>query len=362
MFLRSYAQLRDLRTTLSQRPLLEPQTEEVLSSLGAAVVLLGPHDEILFASPTARTLGLVRGTRVGVSRLLDLIRSVRRSGQGVTRDFKLSGVIGVAPRELSVSVTPLQRESVLLAADDQTALLRIDESKRDFVANVSHELKTPVGALQVLAEAIAEAADDPAAVAHFAERMGIEAARLSELVGQIIDLSRLQSEGPSLVSETVEVDDIVTAVVGFCSPAAERRKVSLTISGTEGLRVTGDSQQLTSALANLVQNAIAYSDSGARVVITTQEATVDGQPLVELRVADNGIGIKAEDLDRIFERFFRVDYARSRQNGGTGLGLSIVKHIIAAHGGTVSVWSKPGQGSTFTLSLPAAPATNKGAS
>ena len=348
-----YAKRRELLQRLATRPMLEEQTRDVLGKLGSAVVMVGPHDEILHASPAAYTIGLVKGNRMGVPALLELVRTVRATDVPVTRDFKLSGVLGVPARELSVRINPLDRDCVLLAADDQTALLRIDESKRDFVANVSHELKTPVGALQVLAEAAGEAADDPEAVVHFVNRMRIEASRLSELVGQIIDLSRLQSDGPMIISDAVSVDDLVTAAVGSCEQQAAARGVSITVTGTEGLSVTGDVQQLISALVNLVQNAIAYSDAGARVVITTQQITEADQKFVELKVADNGIGIKPEDQERIFERFYRVDYARSRDNGGTGLGLSIVKHIVAAHGGTISVWSAPGQGSTFTISLPA---------
>lgn len=355
-----YTKRRQLLHRLATRPMLEPQTRDVLSKLGSAVVMVGPHDEILQASPAAHTIGLVRGNRMGVPALLELIRTVRNTRQAVLQDFKLSGVLGVPARELSVRVSPLDNDCVLLAADDQTALMRIDASKRDFVANVSHELKTPVGALQVLAEAAGEAADDPEAVVHFVDRMRIEASRLSELVGQIIDLSRLQSDGPMVAVDTVSVDDLVTTTVGSCEQAAANRQVTVTVTGTEGLTVTGDAQQLGSALINLVQNAIAYSDAGARVVITTQQIEEGGEHFVELKVADNGIGIKPEDQERIFERFYRVDYARSRDNGGTGLGLSIVKHIIAAHGGTISVWSALGQGSTFTISLPASPPTSQG--
>jgi two-component system sensor histidine kinase SenX3 len=241
----------------------------------------------------------------------------------------------------------------LVLADDQTAARRIDETRRDFVANISHELKTPIGAIALLAEAVEEAADDSAAVRKFAGRMGIESARLTDLVSQIIELSRLQSDNPLVDPEIVEIDGVLAEAVDRRRMDAERNRITLTVAGISGTRVLGSARQLEVAVGNLVENAIAYSDPGARVVVAAHVQARSDDDYVEITVSDNGIGIPAAEVDRIFERFYRVDYARSRANGGTGLGLAIVKHIAAIHGGEVAVWSQVGQGSTFTIRIPA---------
>lgn len=332
---------------------------EVSGQLAAAVDLLraaslvaGPYDEVLHSNPQARALGLVRGNRVAPDELLELVRSVRQRGQAMSTMLRVHREFGAPKLELAVRVSAIEGGIVLVIADDRSAQLRTDEIKRDFVANVSHELKTPVGAIRVLAEAVAQAADDPDAVRRFAMRMCHESERLSELVQQIIELSRLQSDDPLLQADVVELDDVIDTAIGQCRDVAASRDVTLTTAGSPGLRVMGDAEQLVSAVANLVMNAINYSDTGTRVVVSSRHSDDDDDNFAEIAVADNGIGIRPEELDRIFERFYRVDYARSRDQGGTGLGLSIVKHVVGAHGGTVNVWSKPGQGSTFTLRLP----------
>ena len=253
---------------------------------------------------------------------------------------------------LVVHVAPLGEDLVVVLADDQTTARRVEETRRDFIANTSHELKTPIGAISLLAEAVEDAADDPQAVRRFATRMGIESARLSDLVSQIIELSRLQSDNPLTTPEVVEVDDVLAEAVDRSRVDADRHDVTLTIAGTPGCRVLGNARQLGVAVGNLVENAVIYSDAGARVVVAAQVEARSDDDYVEITVSDTGIGIPPAEQRRIFERFYRVDYARSRANGGTGLGLSIVSHIAAAHGGQVSVWSQPGRGSTFTLRLP----------
>ncbi len=268
--------------------------------------------------------------------------------------MRLSQGPGTPPRELTVRVAPLGRQVVLVVADDRSAEVRVESTKRDLVANISHELKTPVGALRVLAEAMEQAAEDPVAVKHFAGRMNQEAERLGDLVGQIITLSRLQSDDPMLRAQLVDMNDVVREVVANTQVMSEARRVSLSAALGEGVFVVGEREQLVSAITNLVQNGIAYSNEKGRVAVSTKRMTDQDDEFVEVVVADNGIGIKPDDLDRVFERFYRADYARNRATGGTGLGLSIVKHIVAAHGGTVDVWSKVGQGSTFTVRLPAA--------
>jgi two-component system sensor histidine kinase SenX3 len=325
----------------------------VLVVLPAAGVVVGPHDEVLQANANARSLGLVRGSRISVPELLQLVRIVRREGDVRSVDLQIRRGARVAPSYLTAQVAPLDESLILILADDQTTARRIEETRRDFVANISHELKTPIGAISLLAEAVEDAAEDPEAVRRFASRMGIESARLSDLVGQIIELSRLQSDAPLADPEIVDVDEVLTDAVERRRMDAERHQITLTVAGVAGAQVLGNARQLGVAVGNLVENAIVYSDTGARVVVAAHVQARSDDDYVEITVSDSGIGIPPAELDRIFERFYRVDYARSRANGGTGLGLAIVKHIAAIHGGEVSVWSQVGQGSTFTLKIPA---------
>ena len=222
--------------------------------------------------------------------------------------------------------------------------------RRDFVANISHELKTPIGALSILAEAVQEAADDPASIKKFASRMQIEAVRLSELVQEVINLSRLQDDDPLKSAEVLDVAVIARSAIDECRLSADKRKIDIVIADATSCYVLGDMSQLHMAISNLIQNAINYSPESTRVGV----AVTCNEDLVEFTVTDQGVGIPEKDLERIFERFYRVDPARSRETGGTGLGLSIVKHVASNHGGDISVWSLEGQGSTFTLRLPRA--------
>jgi two-component system sensor histidine kinase SenX3 len=333
-------------------PVVPAGVAEVLSVLSSSGVVVGPHDEVLEATATARTLGLVRGSRIAVPELLQLVRSVRREGDGRTVDLQISRGVRLASAYLTARVAPLDESLILILADDQTAVRRIEQTRRDFVANISHELKTPIGAISLLAEAVEDAADDPAAVRKFASRMGIESARLTDLVVQIIELSRLQADDPLVHPEVVDIDEVLTDAVERRRMDAERKRITLTVAGVAGTRVLGSARQLGVAVGNLVENAMVYSDPGARVVVAAHVQARGDDDYVEITVSDNGIGIPAAELGRIFERFYRVDYARSRSNGGTGLGLAIVKHIAAIHGGDVSVWSQVGRGSTFTIKIP----------
>jgi two-component system sensor histidine kinase SenX3 len=326
---------------------------EVLSVLNSAGVVVGRHDEVLEATSTARSTGLVRGSRIVPPRLLELVRTVRRERSFATTDLQLSRGYGAPVSYFTVKVAPLGEDLILVLADDQTGPRQIEQIRRDFVANVSHELKTPIGAISLLAEAVQEGADDPEAVRKFASRMGVESSRLSDLVAQIIDLSQLQGDNPLVDPQVVEVDEVISDAVDRRRVDAEKRQVTLTIAGTTGSQVLGSARQLGVAVGNLVENAVVYSDPGARVVVGAHASSTGEDNHVEITVSDNGIGIAAAEHERIFERFYRVDYARSRANGGTGLGLSIVKHIAAMHGGNVSVWSQLGRGSTFTIEIPA---------
>lgn len=326
---------------------------DVLDTLQAPAMIVGEHDEILLVNDAAQKLSLVRGNRVGFPALLEFVREVRktdeRSHQPVVREL----YPGAERLELIAHGTPLPEGRVFVVAEDESSIKRVEAVRRDFVANISHELKTPIGAVSVLGEAIEAAKDDPEEVERFASRLQMETSRLAELVNQIIDLSRLQSSDPLLSREVLDVAEVVNEAISRSQEKATAREVSLILARTVHARVLGDRWQLVDAVTNLVQNAINYSDERARVTLSVLVVTVDGEQVVEVKVSDNGIGIKPEEHERIFERFYRVDYGRSRQSGGTGLGLSIVRHIAIAHGGSVRVWSRPGQGSTFTLALPA---------
>jgi two-component system sensor histidine kinase SenX3 len=248
-----------------------------------------------------------------------------------------------------VSVAPLNDEGmVVVLLSDESEARRVEAVRRDFVANVSHELKTPIGALGLLSEAILGAKDQPEEVVRFATRMQNEAKRLADLVQEIIDLSRLQSSDPLQKAFAVEVSEAIGEAVSQAQFSSEQRSIYLEVGETEDATVIGDRDQIVTAIHNLIENAVNYSPENTKVSIVTKRS--DG--VVEISVTDQGIGIAESDLARIFERFYRVDPARSRLTGGTGLGLSIVKHIALNHGGDVKVWSKVGVGSTFTLLLP----------
>jgi two-component system sensor histidine kinase SenX3 len=285
--------------------------------------------------------------------MLELVRSVRRSGLADHATIERPGSTGAMPANLAVSVAPLRDGVVVVLARDISEEHRIDLSRRDFVTNISHELKTPIGAIGLLSEAVEKASDDPEMVIRFATRMQRESARLAELVQQIITLSRLQSVDPLREARAIDISSVVRRAVDRLTSTARARKVSLTVSDREPGDVIGDGPQLIDAVANLIANAIAYSHEGARVAVTCARRKHGDDEVIEIAVTDNGIGIAEADQQRIFDRFFRVDPDRSRASGGTGLGLSIVQLVAEAHGGSVSVWSKVGSGSTFTLRLPA---------
>ncbi|WP_222706378.1 sensor histidine kinase [Aeromicrobium terrae] len=333
--------------TVEPAPAVPAGAEAVLSVLSSSAVIVDPSDTVLQASAPAVAMGIVRDDRLVPDELMDLVRQVRRDGQ--VREAEVS----LQPRRGSVAhvharVAPLTSRLVVVLAEDRTQAHRVEAIRRDFVANVSHELKTPIGALNLLAEAVAEAKDDPEAVVRFSGRMQTESERLTRLVQQIIDLSRLQNDTASEEAGVVKVDELVAEACEHSATEAERKHIEVATSVQPELLVHGDRAQLHAAVSNLVENAVTYSPESSRVAVT---ASLEGDD-VHITVADHGIGIPGEDLDRIFERFYRVDPARARSTGGTGLGLSIVKHVAASSGGSVEVWSEPGEGSTFTLVLP----------
>jgi two-component system, OmpR family, sensor histidine kinase SenX3 len=334
---------------------LPPGVASVLSVLSSSAVVLDSQDRVIQASVAARAYGLVKGDQLVAQELLALARQVRRDGE--IREGEMEVAISSANGKLTtfaVRVAPLGPAVgggglVLLLVEDQTESRRVEEVRRDFVANTSHELKTPVGALALLAETVEDAADDPEAVRRFAGRMRQEAARLTNLVQDMITLSRIQAAEPVPDPVPVDVDAVVAEAIDRCRMKASVRGIEIAASAPRGLSVLGDEDLLITALRNLLENAVAYSPDKTKVHVSTSHAGTDA---VEISVADQGIGIPTRDLERIFERFYRVDPARSRATGGTGLGLAIVKHVTSAHGGEVTVLSTEGAGSTFTLRLP----------
>jgi two-component system sensor histidine kinase SenX3 len=341
-------------------PVLPSGVADVLAVLRSSAVVLDAEDRVVRASPSAYSFGLVREDRLVAPDLLELARKVRRDGEIREAELELPrGPLGGSTLAVLARVAPLGSTLVLLLVDDRTEELRVDAVRRDFVANVSHELKTPVGAVSLLAEALLDAAADPAAVRRFAGRMQTEARRLSELVQDVIDLSRLQGHDPLRAPELVRLDDVVTEAVDRSRLAAEAKSISIGVAGERGVLVRGDGTQLVMALGNLVDNAVRHSPANTRVSLGVRRVVAGSAGLAEVSVADEGPGIPVVDRERIFERFYRVDEARSRDTGGTGLGLSIVKHVALGHGGEVTVWSAAGAGSTFTLRLPIATIINE---
>ncbi len=330
----------------------------LVDGLPSGLVVLDADGAVVLANPAARTMGVIDAGRLALDELTDLVGQTR--ADGVDRDRQL----GLPPRPeppltrprpdqeaFAVRARTLRLGSdghVAVILDDVTEARRVEAVRRDFVANVSHELKTPVGALHVLAEAVAVASDDPVAVRRFASRMTRESSRLARLVQEIIDLSRLQGADPMPDLRPVLVSAVLAEALDRTRLTASAREITIAVIGDSDFAVSGDEGQLATALANLLDNAVSYSPTGTRVVIGVRRAG----DTVELSVADEGIGIAERDLERVFERFYRADPARSRQTGGTGLGLAIVKHVATNHGGSVSVWSSEGAGSTFTIRLP----------
>jgi two-component system sensor histidine kinase SenX3 len=338
---------------------VDPSTESTLARrlvdlMDPAVVVLGIDDAVLLANPAARALGIVRGTRLLVPDLLALVRQVRDGGSR-RADVSLPGdLVGSGPRLVGVHGVRLESGTVptpgpvALVLQDVTEARRVEAVRRDFVANVGHELKTPVGALSLLAEAIEDAADDPEAVQRFAGRMVHEADRLGRLVREVIDLSRLQGAEPLADPQPVEIDIVIGEAVDRTRTAAAAKGIEIAVGGQCGLVVRGVEPQLATALTNLLANAVAYSPQGTRIAVAARPRS----GFAEIAVTDSGVGIPRTDRARVFERFYRVDQSRASSTGGTGLGLAIVKHIASNHGGSVTVWSEEGLGSTFTLRVP----------
>ena len=342
-----------------RRSTAQPLASLVVEALDHGVVVVDRDERAVLVNPAARAMGILDVDTLAFPGLVSIARKSMETGEHVTGSVDLPmGRLGREPIALAVTTVPLpgtddRTMGVCLLLADVSEQRRLEAVRRDFVANVSHELKTPVGALTLLAEAIQDAADEPQMVARFAARIQHEGSRLARLVGELMELSRVQGADPMPGATEVDIRSIIAEAIERTRLAAEQASIGVTVSCASGLRVRGNQAQLATAVANLVDNAIAYSGSGTRVAVSAS-ATRDeeARPTVEIAVTDQGIGIAEAERDRIFERFYRVDPARSRATGGTGLGLAIVKNTVTNHLGTVSVWSAVGSGSTFTIRLP----------
>ena len=279
----------------------------------------------------------------------DAVRKAVAAASVGGREERVVELQGPPLRALRIVAECLPSGGIVAVVEDESERRRLDAVRRDFVANVSHELRTPVGALSLLAETMAEE-DDPGVLKRLALRVSAEAERASALVADLLDLSRIESDAGEVAHERVAVRELVDAALQRTQALAERTGITFAVHVASDLAVEGDREQLLSAVANLLHNAVSYSDEGTTVSVDV--AVGDGS--VDIAVHDRGIGIPAKDLERIFERFYRVDRARDRRTGGTGLGLSIVRHVATNHGGDVLVESREGEGSTFTLRLPVA--------
>jgi len=323
---------------------------DVLAVVGQAYVIVDVADTVVRANPSAYAFGLVRGNQLGHKQLAELTSRVRTGGQLYDYRFEIPAV---SPTQghwvVHLRATALGDHYIVLMAEDRSQQHRTEAIRHDFVANVSHELKTPVGAMSLLAEAIEDAADDPDAVRHFANRLSIESVRLSALVQDVISLSRLQGRDIVETAKPLDITKLVSDAIDRVRTEAAARDVTIHSRTPEPLAVYGDYDQLMAAIRNLIDNAVTYSPDGSTVWVEVTKH----DDVVHIAVSDQGSGIAEEDRDRIFERFYRVDSARSRTTGGTGLGLSIVKHTVSNHGGEVMVESVVDEGSTFLIRLPA---------
>lgn len=318
----------------------------------AGMTVLSRDKEVIFSNPAAHEMSMVHDRAVNPdiwkvaekvfddkeTRTLDLAIPKRRTGNRV-----------IQVRAVVQPLTLNDDRFVIVYGTDESESVRMESARRDFVANVSHELKTPVGGIALLAEALLEDTGDPEHVEYFGSRVQKEATRMAEMVSELISLSKLQGAEALPEMEPLDLDDVIDEAITRNQLAADSHHNQLTRGESAGVQVMGDKSLLVTAISNLISNAIHYSPDELPVSVTQK---VVGGKVVHIRVTDRGIGIAPEDQKRVFERFFRVDKARSRQTGGTGLGLAIVKHVVANHGGNIKLWSRPGTGSTFTIELP----------
>lgn len=328
---------------------LSNSISEVLDVLGPSALILNGTNYVAQATTTALALGLVNGRNLSHKKLLTLVAKARESQEALQIDASLP----TGRKDVKLFITARAKSigdgNVLLIVEDRTESHRLDEMRKDFMANISHELKTPIGAVGLLAEAMENSLDQPEILAKLLRNIRKEAKRLSSLVQDIIQLSRIQGTSKIAISKHVNLISVVREAIDRNSWRSEKHNVAIEFeSEKRNVDVIGDAEMLTVAVKNLIENAIIYSNAGSSVAVVIEVAN----GMAQIRVKDSGIGIGKEDLERVFERFYRADQSRSRETGGTGLGLSIVKHAALMHQGDVQLFSKPGIGSTFTIRLP----------
>ena len=334
-----------------EAPDISEGAAELLEVLAEAGMVLSAKGTVVKATTSALAMGLIQDRHLQHEALDELVEKARLTNLVEVAEVELvAGFIGAKKLFVKARAVALEAGGVLLIVDDKTEAQRLDETRRDFMANISHELKTPVGAIGLLSEAILDNTGDVELVQKFSEKILKESKRLSALVKDIIQLSRIQAAETILTAELVDLDPVVREAIDRTAFKAERRKVKIEYLSEKGIRVIGDEEMLAVAFKNIIENAIVYSAVGAKVGVSLSK----NGSVAEVKVVDSGVGISKEDQKRIFERFYRTDPARSRETGGTGLGLSIVKHVITSHLGEIKLSSKPGIGSTFTLRLPLA--------
>lgn len=341
---------RNVLDKFEQAQSLSDGAAELLEVLSAAALVLNPSNLAVRATQGALAFGLLQNRTLTSQDLVELVNRTRDSSAIEALDVELTTGLSKDKVYITARAANIGDGNVLLIVEDRTESKRLDETRRDFIANISHELKTPIGAISLLAEALADASEDPEAVAKFSKSLRKESKRLSGLIKDVIQLSRIQSAEVVTNAEIVDLSTVVMEAVDRNSFRAENRGLKISYEAPEGIEVVGDPEMLTVAVKNLIENAIIYSDEGASVGVGLR--SVDN--VAEITVTDSGIGIANSEQGRIFERFYRVDPSRSRKTGGTGLGLAIVKHVALSHNGEVKLFSKTGVGSTFTLRIPRA--------
>jgi two-component system sensor histidine kinase SenX3 len=324
------------------------EVSSLIKALPNIVIWLDAENRVKFASESALSLNIVRDEKIQIDAIENIVFMVRKSNTTIYEDIKAKRPLGISRLSLTIWAIRLDRGEVLIWAQDNSQIGRVEIVRRDFVANISHELKTPVGALSLIAEAIEEANEDVDIVRKFAKRIGPETKRLTNVIRDIIDLSQVQSDDPLASASVVDVDRALGDAVEATQLLADLHAIEILQIKAPEAKIVGDHHQLVMAARNLLTNAITFSPPSSRITVGVK--AVGG--VVEITVSDQGIGITLEEQSRVFERFYRVDPARSRATGGTGLGLAIVKNVCENHGGEISLWSVPGQGSTFTMKLP----------
>ena len=327
---------------------LTADADEVLEAIAAASLVLNKSDEVIRATTGAVSFGLVKNGELVHKALRKLVKKARASRQVEVAELSLKTGLQQQDAFVHVRVAPLKHKRILMLVEDRTEFKKLEDTRRDFVANISHELKTPIGAISLLAEALTEAKDDAELVTKFSGNLVREASRLNYLVQDIIQLSQVQAAESATTFNLISLKDVINDAITQNQVVADQRGVKISTKASKHSKAYGNYDSLVTALKNLIQNAILYSAPGGEVKVVLSRK----KDLFEIAVVDRGVGISPENLDRVFERFFRVDQSRSRETGGTGLGLAIVKHVAQNHPGEVTVSSELGKGTTFTLRLP----------